>query len=355
MPKITLKDCQDYAKSKGGVCLSTEYINGTTPMDWKCKKGDKWSSRFTTMKADNSWCPYCSGRRNNNLEVCKRVAEERGGKCLSTTYKNNKTPMEWECKYGHTWKNKLDSIKNDKHWCPDCSSTAKLTLEHCIQHAEAKGGKCLSTEYINDDTHMEWECKEGHKWSANFHNMRNKDAWCPRCNLFRSENMSIEALEKCSGEKFPKVKPRFLNGLELDGYNEDLHIALEYQGEQHYKYSKFFHGTKERFEKQLERDKKKKEILSNHNIDLIEIPYTYDFTDPDALKAFVEKEYFKILIKRRMSFNHGDLNVLEYKGNNIIFKCAACKETDVCFIPHFNEALDNHYPKFCIFDSCSNY
>ncbi len=35
---LTLKECQDLAISRGGECLSTEYINQGTSMQWKCKK-----------------------------------------------------------------------------------------------------------------------------------------------------------------------------------------------------------------------------------------------------------------------------------------------------------------------------
>lgn len=35
---LSLKECQDLAISRGGKCLSTEYINNQTHMEWKCEK-----------------------------------------------------------------------------------------------------------------------------------------------------------------------------------------------------------------------------------------------------------------------------------------------------------------------------
>ena len=49
-------------------------------------------------------------------------------------------------------------------------------------------------------------------------------------------------------------------------------IAIEYQGEQHYKEIDFF-GGKENFIKQKEYDLKKKEYCHDNNIMLLEIPY----------------------------------------------------------------------------------
>jgi len=45
-------------------------------------------------------------------------------------------------------------------------------------------------------------------------------------------------------------RPKFLEGLELDGYCEELKMAFEYDGEQHFKYPNWFHNkSQEAFEK----------------------------------------------------------------------------------------------------------
>jgi hypothetical protein len=42
----------------------------------------------------------------------------------------------------------------------------KFTIKDMQGIAEARGGKCLSTEYVNSNTHLEWECSEGHHWET---------------------------------------------------------------------------------------------------------------------------------------------------------------------------------------------
>ena len=37
------------------------------------------------------------------LEDLQNFAANKGGKCLSSHFKNNKSKVEWECNFGHTW------------------------------------------------------------------------------------------------------------------------------------------------------------------------------------------------------------------------------------------------------------
>ena len=107
--------------------------------------------------------------------------------------------------------------------------------------------------------------------------------------------MCREIMEKYLLEPFPNTRPDFLEGLELDGYNEELNIAFEYNGKQHYEYIPHFHRNgEEDFETQKERDRKKYRICREKKINLIIIPYQYDYTTPDELDDFIYTELCKI-------------------------------------------------------------
>lgn len=43
---------------------------------------------------------------------------------------------------------------------------SNITIDTLKELAISRGGKCLSTEYINSQTPVEWECENGHKWFA---------------------------------------------------------------------------------------------------------------------------------------------------------------------------------------------
>lgn len=88
-------------------------------------------------------------------------------------------------------------------------------------------------------------------------------------------------LETHFGRPFPKARPNMLrnpigtdSNLELDCYNDELKIACEYQGIQHYKYVPYFHKTKDAFQNQKYRDHIKKEVCIKNGIKLIEVPYS---------------------------------------------------------------------------------
>lgn len=99
-------------------------------------------------------------------------------------------------------------------------------------------------------------------------------------------------------EKFPKKRPEWLQGLELDGYNKDLKIGFEYNGRQHFEYNERFHrGDPENFEKQKTRDIKKYKLCREHGIKLIIIPYQYDYTNAEELEDFIWVNYGKLFKK----------------------------------------------------------
>jgi len=101
---------------------------------------------------------------------------------------------------------------------------------------------------------------------------------CTFCNSRRSEALTRKIYEETTSKEFKNCRPYWLKGLELDGYNEELKLAFEYNGIQHYKFMpKFYHrkGIKT-FMEQLHRDELKKEICKERGIELHIIPYTFN-------------------------------------------------------------------------------
>jgi hypothetical protein len=91
---------------------------------------------------------------------------------------------------------------------------------------------------------------------------------------------------------FTSIRPDFLRyktgkNLELDGYNDELKLAFEYQGVQHRKYTPMFHKSYRDFVKQQERDQFKKEKCHELGIRLIEIPDTILFDD---LETYIRQQ-----------------------------------------------------------------
>ncbi|WP_413575496.1 zinc-ribbon domain-containing protein [Bacillus thuringiensis] len=51
----------------------------------------------------------------------RKIAQSRGGKCFSETYKDNKTKLRWKCAKGHEWEATPNNIKSKAQWCPECN------------------------------------------------------------------------------------------------------------------------------------------------------------------------------------------------------------------------------------------
>ena len=72
----------------------------------------------------------------------------------------------------------------------------------------------------------------------------------------------------------------------MDCYNSDIGLAVEYNGEQHYKYIPFFHQNKEAFKNQLYRDELKRRMCKDAGVTLIEVPYTIPV---DEIESYLKK------------------------------------------------------------------
>ncbi len=352
--KLTIEEMQELAKQREGKCLSKEYVNAKTKLKWQCREGHIWEAEASGIKSGR-WCAKCTGKAPLTLEEMHELAESNGGKCLSEGYVNARSKLKWRCKEGHVWEATPDNVKR-RAWCPVCAGVKKLTIEEMQELANSKGGKCLSSEYINIDTKLTWRCKEGHVWEAIPYLIKS-GSWCPICAIQKRadkrrgsiEEMQMLAKEKggeclsieytdsfthlswkcklgheweampckiksgywcpiCStgvsericrayfeaifGDKFPRKWPFWLvnergNRMELDGYNKRLGLAFEYQGRQHYESVAHFHRESNAFKKRISDDKRKRELCIERDVALIEIPYKIGYED---MVDFIIKE-----------------------------------------------------------------
>jgi len=57
--------------------------------------------------------------RRSTIEEMRKIAKKKGGKCLSKTYKNDRTKLTWQCGDGHIWQAIPTNVRR-KAWCPHC-------------------------------------------------------------------------------------------------------------------------------------------------------------------------------------------------------------------------------------------
>ena len=109
-------------------------------------------------------------------------------------------------------------------------------------------------------------------------------------------------LEKIFNKPFRKIRPSFLfndairdgRNLELDMYNEELRIGLEYNGRQHYEYIPYFHRNRATFQNQQYRDYIKKQLCKKNNRFLITVPYYIKFDELESYIVSILRTHKKI-------------------------------------------------------------
>jgi hypothetical protein len=175
---------RDHAHQRGGACLSAEYLNAHGHLHWRCAEGHEWRAEANAIR-QGEWCPECArvvrpaGKKSRMFARVQAIARRHGGACVSTQYVNSQSHLRWRCADGHEWDAVPGSIAMGT-WCPHCAGHAPLTIADMHEMARDRGGQCLSRTYHNTQDPLLWRCAEGHEWSAQPTKLR-QGSWCPRC------------------------------------------------------------------------------------------------------------------------------------------------------------------------------
>jgi len=118
--------------------------------------------------------------RKLTIDEIQRDAARRGGRCLTETYVDSLTLMEWECAQGHRWRAVAHAIRQG-HWCKRCADERLRHPQHTVHEIAAmRGGKCLAQRYTNSQAKLEWECLHGHRFLSSLNSVK-QGTWCPQC------------------------------------------------------------------------------------------------------------------------------------------------------------------------------
>ena len=131
MRKLTLAEIQQDAARRGGRCLTETYVDSLTLMDWECAKGHQWRAVAHAIRQGH-WCKKCADERLRfPAQAVHEVAAARGGACLSP-YTNSQAKLEWSCASGHRWTASFSSVKQGS-WCPQCKAERRLVHEKRVR------------------------------------------------------------------------------------------------------------------------------------------------------------------------------------------------------------------------------
>ena len=256
------------------------------------------------------------------IKYAHELAESNQGLCISRIYLNNHEDLLWKCKQEHVFEKPLKRVIKGE-WCPYCSGKYVIVnLSELNIFAEKKGGKYLGSKDLKVSEVGEWECGDGHRWHAIVNNVINLGSWCKICKNNRGEQITKFIFESFTGKLFPSKRPSWLRtsgkkrSFELDGFNEELGIAFEHQGKQHYESNK----TTSRYfsDVGLKNDIEKLEICKTKGVKVLEVPQIGELINlEDAInliKHFLIDNKIKIISdisKENLASNLTGLNKLQ--------------------------------------------
>lgn len=281
-----------------GVKLLVPYtVSNDSSLTWECLKCKaQFNNCFSNILRDEREvsCTRCTGIVTPyNLDDVHKICSEKNLTCLSDEYKHSNTPMLFKCnRCSREWSTSFRSIVQNIG-CIKCTfeTTMCLNLDIIKERLKDRPMELVSTTYVNSQTKLEWKCTVCEKnWHATYSHIQHSQSGCPNCASYRSQKLCRQIFEELFNKPFPTKRPKFLKGLEYDGYNEALNLAFEYQGIQHYEFTEYFHRTEDALEKLQENDKLKLQLSKDNNITLIIIPYTFSYLNEEELRDFICSE-----------------------------------------------------------------
>lgn len=222
-------------------------------------------------------CKNCNGlqrEREQKLNEIKKYYD-----IIKTQVKESHTYYTVKCKdCGHIRETTLKNLI--KHLNCGCKTNVKRnrTAEEFINEVNENsefGTYSLINEYKNQTIKVLLKHNDcGFIWEVRPSDIIHARSQCPKCGKKYSKMvLYIERLLKKLNISF-EMEKRLKNSLQrFDFYleNDKYKIAIEYNGEQHYKENNYFSMT---LEQQQNRDNKKRQYCKDNNIILYELPYT---------------------------------------------------------------------------------
>ena len=127
--RYTIEQMELLAAKRGGFCLSQRYRGSHTKLRWECRKGHTWSAKPNSVISDGSWCPRCARRSKPRRTIAdyQKWAAAHGGRCLDSVARGVLKLHRFRCVKGHVFSMRPNNVMNG-HWCPECWKKRRAVL-----------------------------------------------------------------------------------------------------------------------------------------------------------------------------------------------------------------------------------
>ena len=158
-----------------GWKLNSPYETSDKKLEVTCDKGHNILLRWADWQKGIR-CAVCHGRYISTEDVSK--AFENVDYTLLSEYKRSDLPLNFICDKGHHHSITWDCFKQGQR-CAVCAGKMRKTQNE-VESAFSEIGYTLLSQYINDKTHLEFICSNGHRHSIPWSNF-NQGQRCAYC------------------------------------------------------------------------------------------------------------------------------------------------------------------------------
>ena len=277
----------------------SEYVNTHTKIKFKHNCGNIFDMTPHNFLAGQR-CPMCQHRSwarttdEFKKEIFDSVGDEYELKSEYSTVKTKVSILHKTC--NHVYEvTPGDFLQGYR--CPYCYGNIKKTQDEVEADVyRVHGGEySVIGKYINYGTRIKVRHNVcGHEWNVLLGCLIGKQSGCPKCKQSKGEieisrvlaNLNIDFEVQ---KKFDDLRGNRNVPLSYDFYIKGQNTLIEYQGQQHY-YPVDWFGGEEKFYNQKKIDSAKRKYAKDHNMYLLEIPYT-DFDNiEDILRSRLLKQ-----------------------------------------------------------------
>jgi hypothetical protein len=265
-----------YEGQRFGKLVTINYVNGK----WMCQCDCGIVTKTLTAALNNGHTTSCGCKRKETIKNKQSIKIGKAfGNWIVTEQVENGNYLKCKCKCGVIKDIATSSLYSGKSTNCGCEAN-NGTSKRCLIDLSGKtfGNLIVINRNKLYKKHVRWncKCKCGEEKTVKGSHLRiGAIISCGNCR-FSNEQRCRDIFEKELKLKFPKTKPDFLKisnrrRLELDGYCEQLKLAFEYDGEQHFQNITYF---KTDYNKQKILDTLKNEMCKNNGIHLIRIHFS---------------------------------------------------------------------------------
>ena len=297
LQKLDFETFKGDMQKKGIEVLSKEYVNSETKLHLRCMKCQRrWRARPNDLRRAAVGCPSCGHQRGGQklAYANEKIAHELARRqiVLLSVYESSQKPIRVKFeRCGHRVWRTWNEIQRGVG-CPRCAPNVPPTSRAYRAIAARFGGEVLEIARTSNQP-SKWRCSIGHIFWRPFISIKELGTFCTDCSGSYAEMLCRTAVEKLFGKRFHRIRKegmRSLRGrpLELDIYNDNLKIAIEHHGLQHYEAVENWTGE-EGLRTQRLHDQRRREFCRENGILLIEIRQLGEKTSLEQMRQQIRE------------------------------------------------------------------